>query len=181
MGDLSPDGPANLDEQALTAQALRDRADLNLLESLRLTQQQQILVNLNNALPIVGFSSNSAFQPPALGLTSDFDLERNYDEPEIQRQEGNSQLPLSLYFTWTIFDGGNLNGIRASGQATLESQDVAIAALKRSIPGEVSAAVTAIRGEEATLHELNSLTSPLTFATPPSSITRPGGFDRLTS
>jgi outer membrane protein TolC len=151
--------PERLDVAALTAEALRNRPDLQLLESLRLTQDQQIVVNQANALPVVGFSSNSAFQPPALGLTSNFDLERNYNEPEVQRQEGNSQLPLSLYMNWSIFDGGSRAGLRASDEATLASQDVAVAELRRSIPGEVAFAVSTIRAEEATLRALDAQTS----------------------
>jgi outer membrane protein TolC len=160
VGHLSPDVPDQLDPAALTDQALRDRADLQLLESLRLSENQQILVDLKNAFPTVGFESNSAIQPPAFGATSNFDLERNYNEPEVQRQEGNTQLPLSLYFNWTIFDGGNLAGVRVSDQAQLESHDIAIASLKHSIPGEIAADVAAIRNEQATLRALDAGVKP---------------------
>ena len=159
-GDLDPPVPTPLDPAVLTEEALRDRPDLKLLESLRLSQRQQILVDQKNAFPVVGFSSNSAFQPPALGSINNFDLERNYDEPEIQRQEGNSQLPLSLYVNWLIFDGGNLAGLRASDQAQLETQEVAIAELKRSIPSEITAAVNAIQNEQATLRTLGAEMPP---------------------
>jgi outer membrane protein TolC len=138
VGELAPKIPARLDPATLTGEALRDRPDLQALESVRLSQNQQILVDLKNAFPTAGFESNSAFQPPGFGATSGFDLERNYNEPEVERQEGNAQLPLSLYLNWIIFDGGNLAGIRASDQAQLESQDIAIAALRHSIPGEIA-------------------------------------------
>jgi outer membrane protein TolC len=160
VGDLTAKVPARLDPDALTDEALRDRPDLQLLESLRLSQDQQILVDLKNAFPTVGFESNSAFQAPGFGATSNFDLERNYDEPEVERQEGNAQLPLSLYFNWTIFDGGNLAGVRMSDQAQLETQDIAIAALKHSIPGEIAADVAAIRHEQATLDALEAEDAP---------------------
>jgi outer membrane protein TolC len=159
-GNLATRAPDRLDQETLIAQALRDRADLKLLESLHLTGQQQILVDLKSALPVIGASSNSAFQPPALGKLSNFDLERNYNEPEIQRQQGNSQLPLSLYFSWLIFDGGALVGIRASDTAQLETQEVAIAALKRSIPAEVIAAISAIRAAQDSLRQLDSSPAP---------------------
>ena len=155
VGELPTTATTPLDTAALTAEALKNRADLKLLESLRLSQNQQILVDTQNALPIAGFSSNSAFQPPALGLTSNFDLERNYNEPEVQRQEGDSQLPLSLYCNWLIFDGGNAAGVHASDQAQVETQDVAIDVLKHSIPGEIASAVSAIRAEQGTLQILN--------------------------
>ena len=158
-GDFRTEAPEKLDAAALTAEALRDRADLKLLESLRLTQQQQIIVHQSNALPVIGFSSDSAFQAPAFGPTSNFDLERNYNEPEVQRQEGDSQLPVSLYLSWLIFDGGNLAGQRTSDEAKLASQEVALAELRRSIPGEIAAAVAEIRAERATLHELDVQTS----------------------
>jgi outer membrane protein TolC len=154
-GSLATTAPGRFDQESLITEALRDRPDLKLLESLHLTQQQQILVDLKNALPVVGASSNSAFQPPALGKLSNFDLERNYDEPEIQRQQGDSQLPFSLYFSWLIFDGGALAGTRAGDTAQLESQEVAIAALKHSIPDEVIAALSAVRAAQDSLRHLD--------------------------
>jgi outer membrane protein TolC len=157
-GTLENRTPPSLDQPTLAAEALRDRSDLRLLESLRLSQQQQILVDLKNAFPTVGFSSNSALQPPAFA-GNDFDLERNYDEPEIQRVEGDSQLPLSLYLTWIVYDGGALRGVGMGDRAQLASQADAIAALRRSIPGEVAAAVAAVKAELATLHALGGNSS----------------------
>ena len=159
VGELEKSVPRDLDPQTLSDQALRDRADLKLLESLHLSVNEQILVDRKNALPTIGFSSNSAFQPPSLGGISDFDLERNYNEPEVQRQQGNSQLPLSLYITWLIFDGGAMDGIAASDRAQLSTQQTAIDALRRSIPGEVTAAIAAVRAELATQSTYDSHTS----------------------
>ena len=47
---------------------------------------------------------------------------------------GNTQLPLSLYVTWLIFDGGNLAGIKAGDKAQIASQQVAIDALRKVHP-----------------------------------------------
>jgi outer membrane protein TolC len=162
VGDLDPQVPAKLDPAQLTVEALRDRADLKLLENLHLSQAQQILVDLKNAYPTVGAESDSAFQAPALPFlpSTGFDLERNYNEPEVERQAGNSQLPFSLYVSWLVLDGGNRTGIHASDQARLETQQIAIDSLRRSIPGEIAAAVSAIKAEQATLQNLDAETSP---------------------
>lgn len=160
VGDFIQDAPSQLDVGKLTAEALRNRPDLKLLESLQLSSGQQIEIDQKNAYPIVGISSDSAIQPPAIGPTGNYDLERNYDEPNIQRQEGNTQLPVSLYATWRIFDGGNLEGVKISDQAQLASHEVALMQLKQSIPAEVAAAVTVITLEQDTLRMMNVEASP---------------------
>jgi outer membrane protein TolC len=78
----------------------------------------------------------------------------------VERQAGNSQLPFSLYVSWLVLDGGNRTGIHASDQARLETQQIAIDSLRRSIPGEIAAAVSAIKAEQATLQNLDAETSP---------------------
>jgi outer membrane protein TolC len=163
QGRLDDDaGPARLDTGALSTEALRDRQDLKLLQNARLSAQQQIEIDLKNAWPTVGFESDSTFQPPGFlsGTNGAFDLERNYDEPETQRIAGDSQLPLSLYFTWQIFDGGQLAGVKASEQAQIASQEVAVEALRRAIPGEVAAAVSAVERERAALRLLAAQPAP---------------------
>jgi outer membrane protein TolC len=161
-GDLEQDrGPADLDVGKLSAQALRDRQDLKLLENAQLASTQQIEIDLRNAYPVAGFESNSAIQPHSfLPGSVSYDLDRNLDEPQTQRQPGNTQLPFSLYLTWTIFDGGNLAGVKAGDQAQIASQAVAIDALKRSIPGEVAAAAAQVLSERATLRLLDAQIPP---------------------
>jgi outer membrane protein TolC len=157
VGDLPADSGQDLDPTKLSAEALRNRSDLHLLENARLSATQQIEIDVKNAWPTIGFRSDSAVQPPAfLPGSKSYDLDRNFDEPQTQRQAGNTQLPLSLYLDWTIFDGGNLAGVRASDQAQIASQTVAIDALKRSIPGEVASALATIHSERATLRELDA-------------------------
>jgi outer membrane protein TolC len=156
----APSLPAHLDPAQLAAQALRDRDDLKLLASLQLSGQQQIEFEQKDAYPIVGFSSDSAIQPPAFGPTGSFDLERNYDEPATQRVAGNTQLPLSLYVNWLISDGGMLRGRRVSAEAQLMSQQVALEALRTSIPGEVNAAIAQIVDEQQILQTLDAQESP---------------------
>ena len=161
-GDLDQNfGAADLDVAKLSAQALHDRLDLKLLENARLSATQQIEIDLKNAYPTIGFESDSAIQPPGiLGGAGGYDLEQNYDEPETERQSGNTQLPLSLYLSWTIFDGGQLAGVKASDKAQIATQAVAIDALKKSIPGEVASAISTIQAERKTLHLLNAETAP---------------------
>jgi len=161
-GSLDDNGPTKLDVGALSAQALRDRQDLQLLENAKLSADQQIEIDLKNAWPTVGFESDSAIQPPAYitGGTSAYDLERNYNEPETQRVAGNTQLPISLYMDWTFYDGGNLRGVKTAEKALIASQEVAIDALKRSIPGEIASAVTSIESERSTLQLLGDQTPP---------------------
>jgi outer membrane protein TolC len=162
-GSLEDYGPARLDVGALSAQALRDRQDLQLLENAKLSADQQIQIDLKNAWPTAGFESDSAIQPPSYinGGAGAYDLERNYSEPETQRMAGNTQLPVSLYLNWTLFDGGNLIGVKRADKAQIASQEVAIDALKRSIPGEIASAVTSIESERATLQLLgNQMPAP---------------------
>jgi outer membrane protein TolC len=156
-GNLPKDSGADLNSGQLSAEALRDRVDLKLLENARLSATQQVEIDQKNAWPIVGFESDSAIQPPAvLPGSVGYDLNRNFDEPQTERQPGNTQLPLSLYVNWMIFDGGNLAGLKASEQAQIASQAVAIDALKRSIPGEVASAVATILSERDTLRLLDA-------------------------
>jgi outer membrane protein TolC len=171
-GDLDDHGPAQLDVGALSTQALHGRADLQLLENARLSAEQQIQIDLKNAWPTVGFQSDSAIQPPSFlpGGAAAYDLERNYDEPETQRVEGNTQLPLSLYMDWTIFDGGNLIGVKRAEKAQIASQQVAIDALKQAIPGEIASAVSSIESERATLRLLGD-------QPPPSSVEKDANVD----
>ncbi len=162
QGTLEDRAPDRLDLAALDAQALRDRFDLQLLENARLSENQQIRIDLKNLYPQGGFESDSAIQPPSFlpaGAT-DYDLERNYNEPETQRENGNTQLPLSLYFDWIIFDGGQLAGVKAADRATLATQQEAVNALRRAIPGEIASAVAVIQAERATLRLLGDQTSP---------------------
>jgi outer membrane protein TolC len=159
-GTLEDRGPAQLDPGQLSAQALQDRIDLQLLENVHLSSEQQIRIDLKSTYPEIGFESDSAFQPPSFlpGGAGAYDLERNYSEPEVQRQEGNTQLPLSLYVNWLVFDGGQRAGVKLADNAQLASQQEAIAALRRAIPGEVASAVSVIEAERATLRLLGDLT-----------------------
>jgi len=160
-GDLRPDPGTDFDTARLSNEALRDREDLKILENLRLSATQQVEIDQKNAWPIVGFESNSAIQPPTfLPGSVSYDLNRNINEPQTQRQPGDTQVPLTLYANWTLFDGGNLAGQRATAQAQIASQAVAIDALKKSIPGEVASAVAAIESERATLKMLDAQMPP---------------------
>jgi outer membrane protein TolC len=161
-GTLEDSGPAHLDPAALAAQALQQRPDLQLLENARLSARQQIRIDLKNIYPEIGFESDSAFQPPSFlpsGAIS-YDIERNYNEPEVQRENGNTQLPLSLYLNWLVFDGGQLAGVRMADTAQLATQQEAIDALRRAIPGEIASAVSVIETERATLRLLGGQTPP---------------------
>jgi hypothetical protein len=81
-------------------------------------------------------------------------LERNYDEPEVQRRNGNTQLPLSLYMDWSIYDGGHREGVKLADKAQLATQEEAVDELKQAIPGEISQAVAQIEAERETLRQL---------------------------
>ena len=160
-GELLANAPAKLDAGKLAAEALQNRQDLKLLESIQLSAQQQIEVDLQNAYPIVGISSDSAFQAPAFGPINagGYDLERNYNEPATEREFGNSQLPVSLYVTWQIFDGGNLRGVKMSDKAQIASRDVAVQDLRRSISEEINSAVATMIVARDNLHTLNEQAS----------------------
>ncbi len=156
-GELLSDAPAALDAGKLTLEALKNRPDLKLLESTQMSAEQQIEVDLQNAYPIIGIESQSAFQPPAFGPINagGYDLERNYNEPATERAFGNSQLPISLYATWLFFDGGNLGGIKMSDKAQIASREVALQELRHSIAEDVNSAAATINLERDTLHALN--------------------------
>jgi OMF family outer membrane factor len=159
-GDYSTNLPDDLDAGALIDTALHDREDLKLLESQQLSAEQQIQIDMKNAYPIIGFSSNSTIQPPALAFASDFNSEANYNEPSTVVAAGQTQLPLSLYATWTIFDGGNLRGVKMSDKATIASRDVAIAQLRQSITGEVGGAVSRILTQQKNLKIMEGQPKP---------------------
>jgi outer membrane protein TolC len=161
QGTIADDGPDQLDVGTLTAQALHDRQDLQLLENARLSSTQQIEIDLKDAYPTVGFESDSAIQPPSPSFLPDnYDLDRNYDEPETQRVAGDTQLPLSLYMDWQILDGGRRAGVKMSDRARIATQQDAIDALRRAIPGEITDAVAAIETERATLRLLHDQPAP---------------------
>jgi len=159
-GDYSTNVPADLDTGALIGVALRDREDLKLLQSQRLSSDQQIQIDMQNAYPIVGISSNSTIQPPALAFASAFNAEANYNEPSTVVAAGQTQLPLSFYATWIFFDGGLLRGKKMSDKAVIASQDVALTQLKQSITGEVSGAVSRILTQRKSLKAMDDQPNP---------------------
>jgi outer membrane protein TolC len=159
-GELLAEAPSQLDAGKLTTAALQNRQDLKLLESMQLSAQQQIEVDLQNAYPVAGLSANGAFQAPAFGpISGGYDLERNYNEPATQRQAGNSQVAAGFYVTWQIFDGGNLKGVKMSDNAQIASRDVALQELRHSISEEVNSAVATMIVERDNLRALNGQAS----------------------
>ena len=159
-GELLAEAPSQLDAGKLTTEALQNRQDLKLLESMQLSAEQQIEVDLQNAYPIAGLSASGAFQAPAFGpISGGYDLERNYNEPATQRQAGNSQLAAGFYVTWQIFDGGSLKGVKMSDNAQIASRDVALEELRQSIAEEVNSAVATMIVARDNLRALNGLAS----------------------
>ena len=159
-GDFTATIPNNLDAGQLMAVALRDREDLKLLESQQLSEEQQIRIDMKSAYPIIGASSNSTIQPPALAFANDLNPNANYNEPQTVVAAGQTQLPLSLYFTWVIFDGGLTRGVKMSDEANLASRDVAISALKQSITGEIGDAVSRIITQRESLKTMGEQPKP---------------------
>lgn len=160
-GELLTEAPSQLDAGKLTTAALQNRQDLKLLESVQLSAEQQIEVDLQNAYPVAGLSANGAFQAPAFGPISGggYDLERNYNEPATQRQAGNSQVAAGFYVTWQIFDGGSLKGVKMSDNAQIASRDVALEELRQSIAEEVNSAVATMIVARDNLRTLNGQAS----------------------
>jgi outer membrane protein TolC len=159
-GELLAEAPPQLDAGALTATALQNRQDLKLLESMQLSAEQQIEVDLQNDYPVAGLSGNGAFQAPSFGpISGGYDLERNYNEPETQRQAGNSQVAAGFYVTWQVFDGGNLRGVGMSDNAQIASRDVALQELRHSISDEINSAVATIIVARDNLRALNGQAS----------------------
>jgi len=150
-GDLSINLPAELNSGALVGEALRDREDLKLLESQQLTAEQKVQIDMKRAYPIIGFSSNSTIQPPALAFASDFNPTANYNEPSTVVAAGQTQLPLSLYANWVFFDGGLTRGKKMSNEANIATRDVAIEQLKEAIANEVTSAVSRINTQRSSL------------------------------
>ena len=159
-GEFATEAPPNLDVKDLTETALRDREDLKMLESLQLSAEQQIAVDMKAVYPQAGFVSDSAFQAPALAYDKNFDAQVNYNEPATERKAGNTQLPLSLYANWQIFDGGAAIGQKKSDKAAMVSRDVAMAELRQSISTEVARAVADIISGRDRLKELNAEPAP---------------------
>jgi outer membrane protein TolC len=160
VGDFSTKLPENLDTGALIGEALRDREDLKLLESLKLSAEQKIQIDVKNVYPMVGFSSNSTIQPPATAFSNDFNAEANFNEPQTAVGAGQTQLPLSLYLTWVLFDGGNVRGVKMSDNARIATQDIAISELKQSITGEIGGAVSRIVTQRKSLQAMQDQPSP---------------------
>jgi outer membrane protein TolC len=159
-GNLTTKLPENLDTGELIGEALRDREDLKLLESLKLSAEQKIQIDVKNVYPMVGFSSNSTIQPPATAFSNDFNAEANFNEPQTAVGAGQTQLPLSLYFTWVLFDGGNVRGVKMSDNAKIASQEIAITELKQSITGEIGGAVSRIITQQKSLQAMADQPSP---------------------
>lgn len=160
VGNYSTTLPANLDTGELIAEALRDREDLKLLESQQMSAEQQIQIDMQNAYPIVGISSNSTIQPPSLAFANAFNAEANYGQPSTVVAPGDTQLPFSLYATWIFFDGGNLRGVKMSDKAMIASRDVALTQLKQSITGEVGGAVARIITQRKSLKAMDDQPKP---------------------
>lgn len=153
-GTLGQETFPDLDIKKLTEQALRNRADLQMLQSQKLSQTQKIALSTQSLYPTVGFSSDSAFALPFPTQIGGYDINRNFDEVGVQRANGSSQVPLSLYMYWTFFDGGRSWGLKQSSEAQLASQEEALTALKRAIPGEIEQAVDTLKNAQSTLKAL---------------------------
>jgi len=159
-GDYAVNLPDDLNTGKLIDEALRDREDLKLLQSQKLSAEQQVRIDMKSAYPIVGASSNSTIQPPALAFAQDFNPQANYNEPSTVAAAGETQVPLSLYATWVIFDGGLTRGKKMSDEAVVATQDVALVQLKQSITGEVGGAVSRIVTQRKNLKEMDAEPKP---------------------
>jgi len=153
-GALGEEAIPELDIKKLTAQALQNRPDLQMLESQKMAEGQKITISTQALYPTIGFSSNSAFSLPFPVGIGGYDVNRNFDEIGAQRPNGDSQIPLSIYFVWTFFDGGRSWGLKQSGEAQIASQDEALTALKNSIPGAIEQAVDTLQNAERSLKAL---------------------------
>jgi outer membrane protein TolC len=154
QGFLGEDAIPELNIKKLTLQALQNRPDLQVLASQKMTQGQKIALSTQAFYPTLSIGSNSAFALPFPVGTGGYDINRNFDEIAAQRPNGNSQIPLSIYFFWTFFDGGKSWGLKQSGEAQLTSQEEALSALKNAIPGEIEEAVDTLQNAEDSLKAL---------------------------
>ncbi|NJK91578.1 MAG: TolC family protein [Blastochloris sp.] len=143
-----------LKEEKLVAEALSRRPDYQLLKNKQRSLQQQVYLASRELYPQLGFRSRSEIQPGFLDLDSEFNPGRNDNEPNLERQPGNTQLPLSLYLSWTFFDGNRSQGLKQSAQAELITEQEALSALARAIPGEIHEILQHLEAAQINLESL---------------------------
>jgi outer membrane protein TolC len=153
-GKLGDEKLPELNPENLTIEAYLNRADYQALKKGKAFRTQQLVLSTRQLYPRLAAGTNSVIQPGALGFTKDYDLNRNDNEPNIQRAGGNTQIPLSAYLSWTFFDGGSSAGLKQSEEAGLASQNEVLEALGRSIPGEIREALNNIEFAQKTLETL---------------------------
>jgi len=153
-GELGKEVLPALDMDNLIVEAFLNRADYQALKTARLSQNQQIVLSTEAIYPRLAFGSKSTIQPGALSFAQDYDVNRNDNEPNIQRAAGNTQVPLSFYMNWTFFDGGASAGSKQSAEASLASQTEALEAMERFIPNEIREAVETLDFTQKTLNAL---------------------------
>jgi len=158
LGQLGREDVPSLDLEKLTAEALKNRPDYQMLKIKKLAQDQQIVLATSSLYPVIGLTAKPTLQ--AFSLGSDYDLNRNDNEPSAQRSEGNTQIPVGIYLSWSLFDGGKAQGIQQSEQAQRIGQQEALEALTKSIPGEVRLTATNLETTQQILETLILSPSP---------------------
>jgi outer membrane protein TolC len=154
QGSLGEEVFPDAEAKVLVRHALEHRADYLHLRGLERESEQQILLSTRELYPRLSAGTKSTVQALSLGGSADLDISRNDSEPGAQRAGGNTQIPLSLYLSWTFFDGQRSQGLQTSEQARLVSHQVAREALERAIPGEISSTLAGLRGARENLETL---------------------------
>lgn len=159
-GSLGEESLPELNVAKLTEEAFLNRADYQALKNGKLIRTQQVVLSTHALYPRISAGSRPVIQPSGLGFSKDYDLNRNDNEPNLEREAGNTQIPLSLYLTWTFFDGGHSAGQKQSEESRLTSQKEALEALGRAIPNEIREAVSTLNTAQLTLETLLMSSDP---------------------
>lgn len=152
-GELGTEPVPGLDIAALTQEALQRRPDYRLLKTTKAIDEEMLKLSTRRLFPELAASSESTLQAFPLSL-SDFDANRNDDEPNLQREDGDSQTAVGIRLSWVFFDGGYSKGQKAVAGTQLSGRKETMELLEKSISGEVAQCVGGVKLALSTLEIL---------------------------
>ncbi|MDX6765157.1 MAG: TolC family protein [Candidatus Methylacidiphilales bacterium] len=158
-GGVGNEALPELDVATLVREAMENRPDYLMLKGMKKADEARLQLSTRPLFPVLSASNVSAFQAFSSGL-GNFDPQRNDNEPNIQRRDGDSQSAFQLRLSWMFFDGGISEGQKNVARADLVDRATALAAMEKAIPAEIALSVEGVRTARVTLETLAAQPRP---------------------
>jgi outer membrane protein TolC len=150
-GTFSEEEIGSLNLQVLTTEALQKRRDLFLLENLRQTEFEQLLVTAAPFYPSAEIRNTTSLQPPGARFGSQFDPSATESLRQRDRHNARSKEEISLNFSWSIFDGGETYGEKLAQENVVKSREEVLENLRKAIPAQVEVAMSSVLSSRRSL------------------------------